>query len=294
MRVDRYCRRLGVAGWFLQSVLFTVLLSGFQASLADTGSRTREKGTNSEKVVEGRVKVAKKACSTGDYQKGVELLADLYVETNDPNHVFNQGRCYEQNNRFDEALARFREFQRIEPEMPPEVSKKVLAHIVECEDELAKRAARNVAPAQPTAVPTATTEAQKAEEAPLPISSAPASPALAPAQPVPNHEAGRGLRIAGISAAVAGFALLGAGVAFNLASNSADAQVRDGAANKVSTRDRYETLGWVGYGAGALALATGTTLFIIGYQAGNTESSKLSVVPAFAHGQASLTFGGVF
>ena len=39
-------------------------------------------------------KAAKKACITGDYRKGIDILGDLFVETNDATYVFNQGRCF--------------------------------------------------------------------------------------------------------------------------------------------------------------------------------------------------------
>jgi hypothetical protein len=57
-------------------------------------------------------RTAKTACLTGDYAKGVALLAELYVDTNDPMHIFNQGRCFEQNGRYEDAINRFREYQR--------------------------------------------------------------------------------------------------------------------------------------------------------------------------------------
>jgi hypothetical protein len=63
-------------------------------------------------TLETRAKAAKKACLLGDVEKGSEILADLYVETNDPTYVYNQGRCLEQNGRNDQALLRFKEYQR--------------------------------------------------------------------------------------------------------------------------------------------------------------------------------------
>ena len=51
-------------------------------------------------------KAAKKACITGDYRKGIDILGDLFVETNDATYVFNQGRCFQQNHRWEEALDR--------------------------------------------------------------------------------------------------------------------------------------------------------------------------------------------
>ena len=32
------------------------------------------------------------------------LLAELFAETGNPNFVFNQARCYEQNSKLDEAI----------------------------------------------------------------------------------------------------------------------------------------------------------------------------------------------
>jgi hypothetical protein len=39
-------------------------------------------------------------------------LTDLYVDTNNPIYIFNQGRCFQQNGRYEEAVLRFREYQR--------------------------------------------------------------------------------------------------------------------------------------------------------------------------------------
>ena len=50
-------------------------------------------------------KQAMKACLSGDYQKGVSILADLFVETGDATYLWNQGRCYEQNHRYEDAIA---------------------------------------------------------------------------------------------------------------------------------------------------------------------------------------------
>lgn len=61
---------------------------------------------------ETREKAAKKACLLGHVEKGSEILADLYVETNDATYIYNQGRCFEQNGKGDQALLRFKEYQR--------------------------------------------------------------------------------------------------------------------------------------------------------------------------------------
>lgn len=57
---------------------------------------------------ESKERVAKKACLVGDVEKGVSILADLYVDTNDPAYIWNQGRCFEQNGKHDQAVLRFK------------------------------------------------------------------------------------------------------------------------------------------------------------------------------------------
>ena len=79
--------------WAVLTTVSVILLAGQQASAAKPQAKDR---------------AAKKACLSGDYAKGVAILAELYVDTNDPNFLFNQGRCYEQNIKFAEASERFK------------------------------------------------------------------------------------------------------------------------------------------------------------------------------------------
>jgi hypothetical protein len=59
---------------------------------------------------QAKERAAKKACLTGDPEKGVAILADLFIDTDDLAYIFNQGRCYEQNRRYEDAIGRFREY----------------------------------------------------------------------------------------------------------------------------------------------------------------------------------------
>jgi tetratricopeptide (TPR) repeat protein len=61
---------------------------------------------------EAEDRAARKACLTGDYTKGISILSDLFINTRDPTYIFNQGRCFEQNRRYEDAIARFEEFLR--------------------------------------------------------------------------------------------------------------------------------------------------------------------------------------
>jgi len=83
---------------FSVACLVTVFATSFaQASDSDLAAKKR---------------AAKTACLSGDYSRGVALLAEVYVDTNNPIHIFNQGRCFQQNGRYEDAVLRFREYQR--------------------------------------------------------------------------------------------------------------------------------------------------------------------------------------
>jgi hypothetical protein len=59
---------------------------------------------------EDKEREARKACLTGDAAKGVAILTDLFIDTNDLTYIFNQGRCLEQSRKYAEAVGRFREY----------------------------------------------------------------------------------------------------------------------------------------------------------------------------------------
>ena len=80
---------------------------------------------------------AKKACLTGNVEKGVAILAELYVETDDPTWLFNQGRCFEQNTRHVEAISRFKEYLRKATNLSQAERTEAESHIAECETALA-------------------------------------------------------------------------------------------------------------------------------------------------------------
>jgi hypothetical protein len=59
-----------------------------------------------------REREARKACFTGDVDRGVEILVDLYGETGHPNYIFNQARCFERNGKYDQALLSYEDYLR--------------------------------------------------------------------------------------------------------------------------------------------------------------------------------------
>jgi hypothetical protein len=82
---------------------------------------------------------ARAACAAGDAEKGVALLARLFAETGDYTWVYNQGRCYQQNGRAEEALNRFREYLRRAKDLSAEDRSEVEGFISELEGELSRR-----------------------------------------------------------------------------------------------------------------------------------------------------------
>jgi hypothetical protein len=102
-------------------------------------------------------RAARKACMSGDYQKGVDILSDLFINTRDPAHIYNQGRCYEQNGRCEEAVNRFREYLRTAKNPTAEEKLDTEKHIRDCQGLLSQQQAPST-PASVVARPTAPVE----------------------------------------------------------------------------------------------------------------------------------------
>jgi hypothetical protein len=242
---------------------------------------------------DNRERTARTACLSGDYAKGVAILAELFVTTKNPVFIYNQARCYEQNRRYEDSIARFQEYLRAGKRLSKEEKADSQKHIVDCQDLLAKQSIPVVAP--PTPTPPAPAAVQ-GSATPVPVIAA-APPVVQQSNSQLGGEPGSGLRTAGIVTAAVGGAALVAGVILNLKVNSlaSDLQKTDGySASKVSDRKSYETLGWVSYGVGAACVATGAVLYYLGLRSGSAGSTSVALVPAFAPGQAGAFLKGAF
>jgi hypothetical protein len=134
---------------------------------------------SSASKIQARERQAKTACLSGDYAKGIGILAELFVETENPVHLFNQGRCYEQNVRYVEAAERFREFLRKAGEIPADVRANVDQHIADCDAAIAKAQPRvaKEPPAPAPQIETVIPPPAPPKETPQPQSPPPAVPA---------------------------------------------------------------------------------------------------------------------
>jgi hypothetical protein len=272
---------------------------------------------------------AKTACLSGDYKKGVALLAELYVSTNDPNYLFNQGRCFEQNGKYEEAIVRFREYQRKNKDAGHPVDPDADKHIADCQALLGKpalttpvpvpapaNATTTPTPAAATVAPAAAVPVTATAVAPPPgASPPPAEPTattgttseaqtsaatntptdLAASTQAPDAR-GLGLRVGGIVAVVAGVAGVATGVVLNLKSNSLAKDLERSNTSysraKESDRSRYETWSWVGYGVGGACIVGGAILYYLGFRQGHEP--QVALVPSAGPGHVGALLQGAF
>jgi hypothetical protein len=274
-------------GWAIATALFALLLAAEPA----LGAARRSPGKS-----QAQEKAARKACLTGDYANGVSILADLFVDSEDPVYIFNQGRCLEQNARYGDAIVRFEEYLRICETVKLDPADRAAAHkhIEDCKAKLPEPdKSQGMAP-QPMPQPMVQPLPQ-----PIPLPQAATQVAETPrarAEPTPG---GKGLVVGGIALGGVGVAAVVAGVVFNLKANSMvndmETKVDDYTSSKNSSQKTYATLTWVGYGVGAACIAAGAVLVAVGASRGGSSSTtEVSLVPAVAPGQAGVLLRGGF
>jgi len=260
---------------------FSILLLGLTLAAAPVQAANRD----------AKERAAKRACLNGDAAKGVQILTELYIGSEDPVYLYNQGRCYEQNNRYEEAIGRFREFLRKSPgssnsdTADTDSAKK---HIADCEAVLGRKAG----PAENTA-----TAAVPTPPPPPPLPPPPPEPKVVPQvldvrrpADTSNSSDGGGLRIAGIATAAVGAAGIVAGVLLNLKANStvSDLQKHYDDGSYSSSKD-YRTGSQVAYGVGAAFVAGGAVLYYLGVRA-----NHVAVAPVAVQGGAAAVLTGAF
>lgn len=187
---------------------------------------------------------AKKACLGGHPDRGIELLADLYAETNDPTYIYNQGRCFEQNGRNADAVVRFREYLRKAANIGADERAQVQARI-----DVLDAQAHPVAPApvQPVMAP---------------------APVLVSASDAPERESrARHLRIGALAAAAVGVAAVAVGVVEGLRARSLSQEVSSDAnrgvysQSKFDSGERAQTIEIIGFSVGGAALVAAGVLY---------------------------------
>jgi tetratricopeptide (TPR) repeat protein len=231
-------------------------------------------------------KAAKKACATGDFAKGVDLLADLFVDTNDFLWVYNQARCYQQNNRWEQAISRFREYLRKAKDISESDRADTERQIADCEQSMGKTS--QVAP--PPVAATLTVPGAQPEARPRAAEPAASTVSSIPEPPPSDSNKGKGLRVAGIISAAVGVAAVGTGVGLALKANGLS--TTDYSRSREDQRTSLKTWSMVGYGVGAAAIVTGVVLYIVGWP--SEQSSSVALLPVGAPDGASVLLNGRF
>ena len=252
---------------------------------------------------QARERTARTACLNGNYTTGVSILSDLFVDTKDSTYIFNQGRCFEQNQRYEDAIGRFEEYMRAAEAsssgLAPQDKEAAEKHIAKCKEHLPEQigksstptAAQMFAPSPPLIAATPEPTARPAPNSATPVLAQPEAQSA-------STSSGSGLRTAGGITASFGAAAVIAGVVLNLKANSMinefETTPASYTASKDSSRKTYETLAWVSYGVGAACVATGAVLFGIGLKAGRSSSTNVALSPAVGDGHAGVLLTGGF
>jgi hypothetical protein len=259
-----------------------VLLSASFLSLAWV-PQAQAKGSSKGGPENARAKAAKIACAAGDFRKGVEILAELYVETNGTTYIYNQARCYEQNHQWVSAIDRFREYLRKSPGLGAEDTAETEKHIADCR-ALQAEEEKQTAPPPQAAAPLVPSPAQPV---PPPLEEAP-SPAVAPAVPPPPADGDSALPTVGIVVGSVGLAGIATGVILNVKANqAADSGLE-------SSQKSYQTGALICYGVGGAALVAGIVLYLVGHKSSKRDGGNVALSPIWNHGGGGLALVGEF
>ncbi len=226
-------------------------------------------------------RAAKLACLTGDPTTGARILAELFIDTQNPTYLYNQGRCYEQNSRFEDAIKSFREYLRKGKNIAPADRADTEQHITDCQALLVKTdspaaPAPSLAPAKPAPVP--------------PVESPPTTEVENQTVEGTSERPGLTLRATGIVLASVGVSATIAGLVFNLRYNNTIGDMQTHYRSSTESNNKTKkTLAIAGYGVGAACLAGGVLVYYLGWRAGRT-----SIVPTDGNGNVGLTIAGAF
>ncbi|HEY4394245.1 MAG TPA: tetratricopeptide repeat protein [Polyangia bacterium] len=121
----------------------------------------------------------------GEYEKALDLFAELFAENNDPVYLRNIGRCYQKLRRPEKSIDAFREYLR-RAHVRPSEREEINGFIKEMQDLQASQAgtaptapAAAPKPFEPAAPPPPSPAAPAAEAAPAPVVPAASPPASA-------------------------------------------------------------------------------------------------------------------
>jgi hypothetical protein len=263
------------------SIVRTALVAIAMGAIVAAAGRTAQAQPRDPRELD-----AKTACLANRPDRGIELLAELYAETNNPTYIYNQGRCFQQNGRAADAVTRFREYLRKAPSIDAAEKAQVQGYIAELEEQIRRTSAPTVAlpaAAAPTASSSGTGKVGAgggAGAAALGIAGRPGAAA----------GDGRQMRVAGIALGSFGLATTAVGVYMGMRTRQLTQEVSSDALKGMFVQSKYdegqrsEILQWVGYAVGGAALVSGGLLYILGARRAVGEGPSVMAMPAVGPG----------
>jgi hypothetical protein len=256
--------------------------------------------------------LAHAACLSGDIKQGISLLAQLYVQTKDAAYIYNQARCFEQNDQRDQAVSRYREFLRVAIDADPEVLARARAAI----DDLKKQ--QNAEPRTDVSPPARPIEPPHAiVPRALPPQGIDAPPVMHKSRSDTSVEqshgdsdgtfAWNGYRLGALAAGGIGLAGMATGVYMGMQVNSITAGLeqdeRDSAlpdakplyfdsdVHKDATNAEF--FQYVGYAVGGVGIASAAVLWFLGSGANDDPNAEAQTVSMGIHPTATPSSLGV-
>jgi hypothetical protein len=249
---------------------FVVFMTANVAVVAASAQNARAAENDEGK----RLAEAESACLAGSYDRGAQMLAELYLATRHPAYLHNQARCYEQNGKYELASLRYREFVSKARALSP----KQRADEGLSEERIAKIEGQ-------AAKVEALAEAQRSRRGDNAEHGSDAAASVREGAAAATGGQGSGLRVAGVSAMAAGGAALVTGVVAVLIARNAEQEIV-AASNARSEYphaayqrgERATSVATIGFVSAPVLVAVGAVMYWMGHSGKDATGSKVAHV----------------
>jgi len=249
----------------------------------------------------------------GKYDEAIKEFEAAYELKNDPAFLYNLAQSYRQAGNHERAVHFYKTYLRY---VPNAKNRADIEDKIKAEEQLvAKGGGGTTTPPATTTPPPSTTTPpppgtttpppggdQPTVTLPPPVTPPPSlgapNPYAPPTPPPPATDSGRKFRIAGLATAGAGAVMMVVGIVEWRRAVSASNEIEDAARNNQAfdpaVEDRgksAETMQWVFYGIGTLALGAGAGLWFYGQHVTATETTtwRVSLAPTISPNQSGAT-----
>jgi len=249
----------------------------------------------------------------GKYDEAIKEFEAAYELKNDPAFLYNLAQSYRQAGNHERAVHFYKTYLRY---VPNAKNRADIEDKIKAEEQLvAKGGGGTTTPPATTTPPPSTTTPpppgtttpppggdQPTVTLPPPVTPPPSlgapNPYAPPTPPAPATDSGRKFRIAGLATAGAGAVMMVVGIVEWRRAVSASNEIEDAARNNQAfdpaVEDRgksAETMQWVFYGIGTLALGAGAGLWFYGQHVTATETTtwRVSLAPTISPNQSGAT-----